>query len=72
MARRVVITGGGGFIGAYLVKRMVADGWNVAVVDTMVRGDASRFAEVASEVELFTCDVRDQDALEGASRARRW
>ena len=60
------ITGGGGFIGAYLVKRLVADGWDVAVVDTMVRGDASRFAEVADEVELFTCDVRDQDALERA------
>jgi UDP-glucose 4-epimerase len=66
MARRVVITGGGGFIGAYLVKRMVADGWDVAVVDSMVRGDASRFAEVASAVELFTCDVRDQDELEKA------
>jgi UDP-glucose 4-epimerase len=64
MAKRVVVTGGGGFIGAYLVKRLVADGWDVAVVDSMVRGDASRFAEVASDVELFTCDVRDQDALE--------
>jgi nucleoside-diphosphate-sugar epimerase len=68
MARRVVVTGGGGFIGAYLVKRLVADGWDVAVVDSMVRGDASRFAEVASEVELFTCDVRDQDALEKACK----
>ena len=68
MARRVVITGGAGFIGAYLVKRMVADGWNVAVVDTLLRGDASRFAEVASEVELFTCDVRDQEALQRAFR----
>ncbi len=66
MAKRVVITGGGGFIGAYLVKRMVHDGWDVAVVDNMVRGDAGRFAEVASDVELFTCDVRDQDALEKA------
>jgi len=66
MARRVVITGGGGFIGAYLVKRMVADGWDVAVVDNMVRGDASRFADVAADVELFTCDVRDQTALERA------
>jgi UDP-glucose 4-epimerase len=63
MGRRVVVTGGGGFIGAYLVKRLVHDGWNVAVVDTMVRGDASRFAEVADDVELFTCDVRDEDAL---------
>ncbi|AMO60412.1 nucleoside-diphosphate-sugar epimerase [Mycolicibacterium phlei] len=66
MSKRVVITGGGGFIGAYLTKRMVADGWDVAVVDNMVRGDARRFAEVADDVELFTCDVRDQDALEKA------
>jgi nucleoside-diphosphate-sugar epimerase len=66
MARRVVVTGGGGFIGAYLVKRLVHDGWDVAVVDNMVRGDASRFAEVADDVELFTCDVRDQAALEKA------
>lgn len=63
MGKRVVVTGGGGFIGAYLVKRLVRDGWNVAVVDTMVRGDASRFAEVADDVELFSCDVRDEEAL---------
>jgi UDP-glucose 4-epimerase len=68
MAKRVVVTGGGGFIGAYLVKRMVSDGWNVAVVDTLVRGDVSRFADVATDVELFTCDVRDQDALERVFR----
>lgn len=66
MGKRVVVTGGGGFIGAYLVKRLVRDGWNVAVVDTMVRGDASRFAEVADDVELFSCDVRDETALERA------
>ncbi len=66
MSRRAVITGGGGFIGAYLTKRMVADGWDVAVVDNMVRGDAKRFAGVADDVELFTCDVRDQAALEKA------
>ena len=66
MAKRIVVTGGGGFIGAYLVKRLARDGWDVAVVDSMVRGDASRFAEVADDVELFTCDVRDQDALERA------
>ena len=66
MGKRVVVTGGGGFIGAYLVKRLVHDGWDVVVVDNMVRGDASRFAEVADDVELHTCDVRDQAALEKA------
>ena len=66
MTTRAVVTGGGGFIGAYLVKRLVREGWDVAVVDTMVRGEASRFAEVADSVELFTCDVRDEAALEVA------
>lgn len=69
MTKRVVVTGGGGFIGAYLVKRLVREGWDVAVVDTMIRGDASRFAEVADDVELFTCDVRNQHALEKAFAA---
>jgi UDP-glucose 4-epimerase len=64
MGKRVVVTGGCGFIGAYLVKRLVHDGWDVAVVDSMVRGDATRFAEVADDVELHTSDVRDQAALE--------
>lgn len=63
MASRAVVTGGGGFIGAYLVKRLVKDGWNVAVVDTMVRGDAGRLADVADQVEFFSCDVRDEDSL---------
>jgi UDP-glucose 4-epimerase len=66
VGKRVVVTGGGGFIGAYLVKRLVRDGWDVAVVDSMVRGDASRFADVADDVDLHTCDVRDQAALEKA------
>ena len=66
MSKRVVVTGGGGFVGSYLARRLVTDGWNVAVVDTMVRGDARRLAEVAGDVELLTCDVRDQDALERA------
>lgn len=64
--KRVVVTGGGGFIGAHLVRRLVCEGWDVAVVDTMIRGDASRFAEVADHVELFTCDVRDEHELERA------
>ena len=63
---RVVVTGGGGFIGAYLVKRLVRDGHDVVCVDNMLRGDQSRFAEVADQVDLRTCDVRDPDAVTAA------
>jgi UDP-glucose 4-epimerase len=68
MGRRVVVTGGGGFIGAYLVKELVRRDFDVVVVDNLVRGDSSRFAEVADEVEVHTADVRDADAVANACR----
>jgi UDP-glucose 4-epimerase len=63
MTKKVVVTGGGGFIGAYLVKKLVREGWNVGVIDTMIRGDASRFSEVSDQVQLHSIDVRDEDAV---------
>jgi UDP-glucose 4-epimerase len=68
MPPRVVVTGGAGFIGSYLVQRLVKEGWDVAVVDTMVRGDASRLTDVADHVEFFSCDVREEDSLARAFR----
>lgn len=63
MTRKAVVTGGGGFIGAYLVKRLVKDGWDVGVIDTMLRGDPSRIADVAAKIRLYSIDVRDEDAV---------
>ena len=68
MSRRCVVTGGGGFIGAYLVKALVRTGWDVVVVDNMVRGDEGRFAEVGDLVTLCEADVRDADAWVGAAK----
>lgn len=68
MGKRCVVTGGGGFIGAYLVKKLVRAGWDVVCIDNMLRGDQSRFAEVSAEVDLRTCDVRDADAVTAACR----
>jgi UDP-glucose 4-epimerase len=63
MSQRVIVTGGTGFIGSYLTRRLVRDGWSVGVVDTSVRGDLGRLAPVADDIELFSCDVRDEDSL---------
>ena len=66
MSKKVVITGGGGFIGAYLVKKLVHEGWDVSVIDNMMRGDTSRFASVANHVQLHNIDVRDETAVTNA------
>ncbi|MEM0988002.1 MAG: NAD-dependent epimerase/dehydratase family protein [Pseudomonadota bacterium] len=60
---RVVVTGGGGFIGAHLVKRLVREGHDVVCLDNMARGSDSRFAEVAADVDLHTGDVRDPSVV---------
>ena len=68
--KKVVVTGGGGFIGSYLVRRLVSLGWDVSVVDSMIRGRPARLEAVSGEITLFNCDVRDEaslvDAFEGA------
>ena len=63
MGQKCVVTGGGGFIGAYLVKALVRDGWDVTCIDNMTRGDQTRFAAVADQVTLHTADVRDVDSV---------
>jgi len=63
MNKRVIVTGGGGFIGAYLVKKLVTDGWRVGVVDSFVRGDSTRFGSVGGHIDLHEVDVRDEEAV---------
>jgi dTDP-glucose 4,6-dehydratase/UDP-glucose 4-epimerase len=59
MVRRYLVTGGTGFIGAALVRRLVRDGHTVRILDNQSRGALRRIATVADDVELVTGDVRD-------------
>jgi UDP-glucose 4-epimerase len=63
MTKRVFVTGGQGFIGAYLVKRLVRDGWDVGIIDNMIRGDVGRIAEIAKDLRVARIDVRDEDKV---------
>lgn len=68
MKDQVVVTGGSGFIGAYLVKRLVKDGWKVHVIDNMARGEISRLEEVKEDIEIFNIDIRSQKEVERVIR----
>ena len=61
--KRVLITGGLGFIGSNLAERLVRDGARVAVCDAMIEGYGGNFANVApfrSALEVHLSDVRDE------------
>jgi UDP-glucose 4-epimerase len=61
---RVLVTGGAGFVGATLVRRLVASGYPVRVFDNYASGDASHLAGV--DAELVEGDIRDESALDAA------
>jgi UDP-glucose 4-epimerase len=63
---RVLVTGGAGFVGATLVRRLVAGGHRVRVIDNLSTGDAAHLTGV--DAELVKGDIRDADALDDAIR----
>ena len=74
--RRVLVTGGAGFIGSHLVDALVADGASVAVIDDLSNGRRENLAEaerVAAEsataaLDLHVGDITDRDRLAEACR----
>jgi len=71
--RRVLITGGLGFIGSNLARRLVELGARVAVVDCLAPeygGNRRNLAGVASRVRVHIADVRDWPRLPSLVRGQ--
>jgi len=67
MEKRVLITGGAGFIGGHVASDLLARGYRVRVLDALdaqVHGDgAERPSYLSDDVELVRGDVTDRDAV---------
>ena len=63
---KVLISGGAGFIGCHLSRRLMKEGWSVTVLDNFlpqVHGTDQHLPEdLEGKVELLIGDVRDQEA----------
>jgi UDP-glucose 4-epimerase len=60
----ILVTGGAGFVGATLVRRLAASSYRVRVLDNLSTGDAAHLDGV--DAELVKGDIRDATALDDA------
>lgn len=65
--KKYFVTGGSGFIGGALVRRLVAAGVRVRVLDNLLRGSPRQLESVADKIEIVRGDVRDLDTVVKAS-----
>ena len=63
---RVLVTGGGGFIGSHLVERMLGLGHDVVVLDNFATGRRENLAPFAGAVEVVEGDMRSYERVHTA------
>ncbi|HEX7597432.1 MAG TPA: SDR family oxidoreductase [Polyangia bacterium] len=64
MPRKIVITGGAGFIGSALARALVARGDEVSVLDNFSSGKRENLAEVAGALQVVEGDLLDPTTLD--------
>jgi UDP-glucose 4-epimerase len=67
VARRVLVTGGAGFIGSHVADLFLGAGWEVAVLDDLSSGKREN---VPGRARFYPCDVRSAAAAEAIARER--
>ena len=59
-----LVTGGSGFIGSHLSRRLLGEGHGVRVLDNLSSGKRENLSDVAGDIDFLEADLRDEDALQ--------
>lgn len=65
--KKYLVTGGTGFIGSAIVRRLVSEGNKVRVLDNDSRGHKTRLDDIHNKLEFITADIRDSEAVISAT-----
>jgi nucleoside-diphosphate-sugar epimerase len=63
---KFLVTGGAGFIGSNICKRLISQGCFVRVVDNLLTGKKSNLADVIDKIEFIQADMGDSEVAQSA------
>ena len=61
---KYVVTGGAGFIGSHITKKLVECGDTITVIDNMNTGKEKNLESVRNKINFVKGDILDMDLLE--------
>ncbi len=67
MAKKILITGGAGFIGSHVAEAFLTAGWDVSIVDDLSSGKREN---VPAAARFYPCDIRSAAAAEAVAKER--
>lgn len=65
---RFLVTGGAGFIGSNICRRLVSEGCFVRVVDNLITGRKSNLADILDRIEFIEADMGDAEVARKAMK----
>ena len=65
---KFLVTGGAGFIGSNICKRLVSQDCFVRVVDNLITGKKSNLSEVIDKIEFIQADMGDSEVAQSAMK----
>jgi len=65
---KYVVTGGAGFIGSYITKKLVKRGDTITVIDNMNTGKEKNLESIRDKINFIKGDILDMDLLEGITK----
>lgn len=68
MKKKYLITGGTGFIGSALARRLLKEGNHIRVLDNDLRGAKARLNDISGQIEIIEADIRKPKLVQEACR----